>query len=201
MIYRTLAHRFALLLLFAGSVTFLTACDSNDPADEGAGEQEIISNVTLTLVGDDGSTITAEATFDEGGVLQNAETITLTPGVTYDGSVELLDTFNGEDITEEIRAEAIEHQFFYDVTGATGVTVTITDEETDYASENELGGEPRSGVPVGLAFEVAVAADASGSGQMNVVLGHYDERPKETDETVANTPERDVDFNYPLTVQ
>jgi hypothetical protein len=199
---RTLAHRFALLLLLAGSLTALSACDSNDPEDDGgAGEEEIISNVTLTLVGDDGNTVTAEATFDEGGVLQNAETITLAPGVTYTGSVELLDTFNDEDITEEVRAEAAEHQFFYGVTGATGVTVTITDEETDYAADAEDPSELRDGVDVGLAFEVAVAADATGSGQMNVVLGHYDERPKATDEALADTPERDVDFNYPLTVQ
>jgi hypothetical protein len=200
MFYRTLSLRLLLALALVGSVTLLAACDSNDPEEDGAGEQEIISEVTLTLNGDDGSTVTAIATFDEGGVLQNAETITLTPGVTYDGSVELQDTFNDEDITEEVRAEAAEHQFFYSVTGASGVTVTITDEETDYAADTDEPDELRAGVDVGLTFEVAVDAAASGSGALNVVLGHYDERPKETDEDLADTPERDVDFDFPLEV-
>ena len=204
MTYRPRFSLYAFLLL-AFSVTFLTACDSNDPEEIGAGEQEVISNVTVTLTGDDGSTVTAEAVFDASAVLESAETITLAPGVTYAGTIALRNRFADEpeeqDITAEVRAEAVEHQLFYGVSGVSGVTVTVTDDEADYADENELEDEPRAGVPVGLAFEVVVASDASGSGQMNVVLGHYDERPKETDEQLADTPERDVDFNYPLTVQ
>ena len=178
----------ALLLMFA---LFVTACDSTEPDDDGAGEEEVISNVTVTLTNAaDNSTVTAEAIFDEAGVAQSVDALDLTPGATYSGTIELLNRFEGEDITEEIDEERDEHQFFYEVDGGVSgaVTVTITDADSN-------------GYPVGLEFTVTVADDASGTGELRVVLGHYDERPKQADETLDNTPERDIDFSYPVAIQ
>lgn len=178
------------LLLFALAF-FVAACDSTEPDDDGAGEEEVISNVTITLTNPtDNSTVAAEAVFDEAGVKQSAETLTLNAGTSYTGTIDLRNRFEGESITEEIEEEAGEHQFFYDVQGDLdgGVMVTITD--TD-----------ENGLPVGLEFEVVVAEDLSGSGELRVVLGHYDERPKEANETISAIPETDIDFTYPLAVQ
>lgn len=181
--------RVGLLLLVLALV--VTACDATEPEDDGAGEEEIISNVTLTLTNEaTNSTVVAEAVFDEAGVKQSADTVPLAPGATYSGTIELRNRFEDEDITEEIAEEADEHQFFYVVQGdlSGAVTVTITDADED-------------GLPVGLEFNVVVAEDLSGTGTLRVVLGHYDERPKEANESVDAIPETDIDFTYPVRVE
>lgn len=192
-------HTISVVLLL--TLGLLTGCDSNDPSGE-VNDQEVITEVTITLTNaaDANDVVRVQPTFDAAGVLQNTSTLNLTPGVTYNGSIEfrngLTDDPDEEDITEEVREEAAEHQVFYELNGLSGVTVTVTDQESDYGSDDEL----RDGVPVGLAFDVVVDANASGSGTMLVVLGHYDERPKEADETVDATPERDIDFEQPVAV-
>jgi hypothetical protein len=169
----------------------LAACDSTDPGEDGAGEEEVISNVTITLENAaDNSTVTAEAVFDEAGVLQSVETLTLAAGATYDGSITLRNRFENEDITAEVDDERDEHQFFYVPQGDVSDALTIAITDTD-SNDN----------PVGLEFTVGVADGASGSGDVRVVLGHYDERPKEANETIANIPETDIDFTYPVTIE
>lgn len=178
----------SILLVFA---LLLAACDSTDPGEEDAGEEEVISNVTLTLTNQAGNgTITAEAVFDEAGVEQSVETITLTPGATYDGVITLRNRFEDEDITEEVDDERDEHQFFYAAQGEVSDDLTITITDTD-----------SNGYPVGLEFTVAVADDAAGAGDLRVVLGHYDERPKEASESIDAIPETDVDFTYPVSIE
>ena len=185
----SLLRSFIILLAFS---LVLTACDSTEPEDDdGPGEEEVISNVTVTLEpAAGGDPVTAEAAFDETGVKQSAETLTLAAGATYNGMITLRDRFNDEDITEEIDEEREEHRFFYVIQGdvSDAVTVTIDDEDAN-------------GRPVGLQFTVTVADDASGSGELRVVLGHYDERPKQESETIDDIPETDIDFTYPVTVQ
>ena len=190
----------ALALLLALT---LAACDSTDPGDEGeAGEQEVISNVTLTMTpSGGGAAVTAEAVFNSAGEQESIETIALEAGQTYDGAIDLRNRFaDGEeaDLTAEVRAEAAEHQFFYALTGASGVSLTVTDQETDYAADAADSDELREGVPVGLTFDVV--AGAAGNGQLQVVLGHYDERLKEVDESLDDTPERDIDIAFPVEI-
>jgi len=178
-----------LTFLFVSALLFV-ACDSTDPGETGAGEEEVISNVTITLTNPaDNSTVTAEAVFDEAGVEQSVETIALTPGVTYDGVITLRNRFEGEDITEEVDDERDEHQFFYVAQGGVSNALTVTITDTD-----------SNGFPVGLALTIEAAGGASGSGDLRVVLGHYDERPKEANETIDTIPETDIDFTYPVTV-
>lgn len=189
MITRSILLQRAVVLLICALV--LAACDSTEPGEDTAGEEEVISNVTITLQNpSDNSTVVAEAVFDEAGVKQSAGTVALAAGASYTGSIDLRNRFDGENITEEIAEEADEHQFFYVVLGdlSGAVTVTITD-----ADEN--------GRPVGLEFAVEVTESASGSGDLRVVLGHYDERDKGDNETVDAIPETDIDFTYPVTVE
>lgn len=179
----------ALLVVFALT---LTACDSTDPGEDGAGEEEVISNVTLTLENQaDNSTVTAEAVFDEGGVKQSADTLRLAAGATYDGAITLRNRFDNEDITAEIEDEREEHQFFYELLGdlANAMSITITDADAN-------------GLPVGLAFTVNVApVPAERTGDVRVVLGHYDERAKQAGETIGDIPETDIDFTYPVSIE
>ena len=179
----------ALLLTLA---LLVAACDSTDPGEDGAGEEEVISNVTISLENTtDNSTVTAEAIFNEAGVKQSADTLRLTAGTTYQGTITLRDRFSNEDITAEIEDERDEHQFFYELLGelANAASIVITDTDSN-------------GYPVGLSFSVNVApVPDERSGDVRVVLGHYDERPKEAGETISDIPETDIDFTYPAVIE
>ena len=173
----------------------LTACDSGQPDDDGAGEEELITQVTLSLSPSDGGAAqTIQANFDADGnnPTFSPSTLTLRPGVSYDGSIQLRDTFNDEDITEEIEEEAEEHLFRYTLSPSSAGTVRITDTESDYSSENENGGD----FAVGLAFEVDVAPNASGTGMMEALLYHFDDAPKTS--STATSDEIDVEVEFPV---
>lgn len=186
--------RSALALALLGSLS-LTACDSGEPDDDGAGEQELITQATLTLTPSGGGTaLTVQANFDADGTNPTftPARLALAPGTTYDGTIELRDTANGVDITDEIADEAEEHLFRYTLQPASAGTVTITDSESDYTSGDENGGD----YAVGLAFRVVTAAGASGTGTMNAVLYHFDEGPKTG--STATSDEIDVDVAFPV---
>ncbi len=184
---QTLSYKpvFLLLVTMLLPLTFL-ACDSTEP-DEGPGEEELITTITLTLSAGD-MTQTVSATDPDGdGTDFQIETITLASGTTYTGSVELADDINDEDITEEVEEEAEEHQFFYMVGGqASGrVSVSITDKDDN-------------GLPVGLEFTLTVTDGGATTGTLRVVLSHFDEEPKNgTDQS----DETDVDVTFPIEIQ
>ncbi len=163
------------------------ACDSTEPDDHGPGEEELITRVAITLFAN-GQTQTAVASDPDGdGSDFEIDTINLTAGTTYNCTVELTDTINGEDITEEVEEEAEEHQFFYTVGGAASsrVDITITDED-------------ENGLPLGLEFDLAVTGTGAATGTLRVVLSHFDDDPKNgTDQS----DETDVDIRFPITIQ
>ena len=189
----TLARGAAALALLVS----LAACDSGEPDPGGGGEEELITQVSLTLTNtadaSDAVTITANDPDGDGaGLTFSPTSVTLRPGATYTGSIELRDTINDEDVTEEIEEEAEEHLFRYTFQPSSAGSVTITDTESDYSSVNENGGD----FSVGLAFRAAVATGASGSGTLTAVLYHFDEGPKTS--STATSDEIDVDIAFPV---
>ena len=189
----TQKHVFRALAAFAILAT-LPACDSGEP-DGGAGEEELISQVTLTLTpvgGGAAETITVD--FDASGTNPTftPARLALAPGTAYDGTIRLLDTFNDENITEEIEAEAEEHLFRYALSPSSAGTVTITDSESDYTSEDANGGD----FAVGLQFRVTVADGASGDGELTAILYHFDDAPKPS--STATSDEIDVEVDFPV---
>lgn len=195
-----------LILTALLAVALFVTCDSNEPT-ENAGEQEVISNVTISF--DDPATnadpdVTAEAVFGSGGDLQSVEPITLTNGIAYNVSIELLDRFNDEDITEEIEEEDEEHRFFYRIEDAdnggdpvNGI-VDITDLDTD-----------ANGDDLGLTFVAETIAATNNPVYLRVKLRHYEEDatlPDDKRNDTIDAPEQpeivenDVDFSYELTV-
>lgn len=179
-------NRFGLPILVLLLVAF-AGCDSEEP-DEGPGEEELITRVTLNLSPAGGGTdVVAEANDPDGdGTDFQIGTLTLTANTTYTGSITIYDDINDEDITEEVEAEADEHQFFYIPGGgaASRVTVDITDEDSN-------------ALPVGLEFTVAVSAGDAATGTLQVILGHYDEAPKDG---VTQSDESDIDLQFPVTI-
>lgn len=167
----------------------LTACD--DPTAPVANDQELITDVVITLTPVGGGAAQTSTIADPDGLGPLAPTaqtaaLTLTPGVTYDGTIEFLDRSDPadvEDITEEVEEEADEHRVFYVVAGLTGVTVPD-------ASLDQDG----SGAPLGLSFQVVVDGAASGSGTIRVTLNHYDDEPKGDGSVQSDETDADVTF-------
>ena len=193
---RHLSHILPLALLaFA-----LPACDSDDP-DDGAGEEELITFVEVTLTptdgGDDVTLIANDENGDGIGVVYSPNPAVLDAGTTYNGSIRLLDRSDPDDeenITEEIEEEAEEHLFAYS-SSVSGVAVTITDSESDYTSETDNDGD----YSVGLAFQVTVDAGASGTGNFSATLYHFDDAPKTS--STDTSDETDIELSFPISVQ
>ncbi len=180
-----------LKFVFLAAVLVLAGCESSvEPEDPGPGEEEVITtvNFTLTEVGNTSNVVTAQwRDLDgEGGSDPVISGFTLEAGKTYTGAIELLNEEENEDITEEVEEEADEHQFFYtpDAAIASRVTVTITDTDGN-------------NLPVGLEYTVTVSAGAAVTGSINVVLGHYDDAPKDG---TTRSDESDIDIDIPITI-
>jgi hypothetical protein len=168
-------------------VLLLAACDSVEPDMEGAGEQELITSVTLTLTSSD-ATVTASARDEDGdGSNFEIDELVLTAGVLYSGGIDVRDDVNDESITEEIEEEADEHQFFFIPEGdmAQRLQVTVTDQDSN-------------GLPLGLEFDLQVTPGTTTSGTLRIVLSHFDEEPKNG---VDRSSETDIDLVFPVRIQ
>ena len=194
--------RFLPALVAALMLTF-AACDSNEPdPDDGAGEEEVITLVRLALTPQGGGTaITADATFDEAGVLQNAATLALQAGTTYDVTIDLQNTLEDppESITAEIRDEESDaHRFFYTPEGGVADQLIVANLDTD-----------PNGDPLGLSFDLLVSDGDAASGTLRVKLRHYEEDadlPTDKRNDTATAPEvpgvveNDVNVAFPVTI-
>ena len=110
MSFQIYAGRAAAILAVGFGLT-LSACDSNEPGDDGAGDQEFITQVRITMtnaaVASDVVTLTAtDSDGDGAGLVFSPARATLRPGATYTATIALDDTINDESITGEIEAEA-----------------------------------------------------------------------------------------------
>jgi len=180
---------FAFLLL-AGTVSFFTSCEKDDP--EIPHEEELITTLNYTLTDPNGETVTL--TFqDIDGDGGNSPTITngtLSSNTTYSGSIELLNESEDpiEDLTSEIREEANDHQFFF--TSSAG-NITVAYDDTD-----------DNGNPVGL--ETTLTTSDAGSGSLTVILRHEPEKSNydvNTNDYSNVGGETDIEVVFPINVQ
>ena len=184
--------------LFIGATLLsfgLAACGDDPAAPPEGNEQELITEVTVTLTPVGGGTAMTSSVIDpDGPGTQSPDpataTFMLTAGTTYDGTVEFWDrqdASNPEDITAEVAAEADEHRVFHLLTGLTDVSVPA-------ASLDQDG----NGAPLGLTFQVVAEATATGTGSLRIVLSHYDDTPKGDGSQQSN--ETDADVMFPVMV-
>lgn len=174
---------FLILLLLA------TGCDSTEPdEDNGAGEEELITRIRLTLTSPTVPTATVEATDPDGdGANLTIGTLGLRAGATYSGTIEVFDDVNDLNIGEEVEEEGDEHQFFFipGGTNASRLTVQATDSDSN-------------GLPVGLDFSLSVSDGGTGQATLRVILSHFDDAPKDG---VNQSDETDIDVTFPVTIQ
>ncbi|GGX07148.1 hypothetical protein [Aquimarina muelleri] len=172
-----------LSILTVGSLLF-ASCSNDDDNPVPVNEEELITKMTVSLVGG-GQTINLIVADEDGedGPTPPKVTVSgnLAVNTVYTGSVELLnESVNPvELINEEIEAEADVHQFFYTANSSLNIATTYNDKESDYNKED--GTAFTSTNPVGLKFTVTTT-DA-GTGTFTVTLRH---EPNKSASGVAN---------------
>lgn len=182
------------------ALALLASC-SDDPAGPipGGGDPENISRVTLTLTPVGGGTAqTSVITDPDGSQLPlppraPVGTLTLAKGVTYNGTITLLndlDPNNVVDTTEEIEEEANFHRFFYTVTCP---SVTIPEASLNRDTQP-------TPAPLGTRYQVVVAAAAptTASCTITVELRHFETNKGNGLGTVFDT---DLTVAFPARVQ
>jgi hypothetical protein len=193
-------QKLPLYLLFVGLFAF-ASCDSEDPVIENEGE--VITDVTLAFTELDGAgnpvglTFTFTAADPEGIEVGGApiiETVELEAGKTYRMEIEVFNSIENEDITEEILEEADEHQFYFIGSAFVGGAAPLS-----YVYDDE------SGELIGVRGIVTVDATPSfNNAQMRVVLRHDLDKnfPGADSPTFENFVqaggESDLDIIYPL---
>jgi hypothetical protein len=152
----------------------LAACGEHDHHDDHDHDHEhegVFTTVKLSLTPPGGAALTASFS-DPDGVGGAEPTVAqpgaLTLGTTYAVRLELLDESSSpaEDLTDEVSAEAEEHQVFFrgEAVGRE-LLVAYADKESDYTA-NATGDD----LPVGL--RATFTATAAGSGALRVSLAH-----------------------------
>jgi hypothetical protein len=136
-------------------------------------EEEVITTMNVTLVPEGGGTAVVLSFQDlDGNGTDNTDLkkATLAAGVTYNGSIELLNETkigDPEDITEEVKEEYLEHQFFYTI--GTGLDVT-----TAYIEEPGTGLDSKENK---LGIEFTLTAGAVSLGTLTFTLRHKPTKP------------------------
>lgn len=183
-----------LLSLFVGLIAF--SCGDDDDPEPVVNEEELITDVTITLTNDSNSTDIVVYTWsDRDGDGGNAPTIsdgdTLNTNASYTGRITLADnsdSTNPEDITTEILAEDEEHQFFFRSNPSDLVTIGYNDQDSN-------------GNPLGQ--EIKLTTGAAATGTMTITLLH--EPDKDAVGVSAGDPtnaggETDVEVTFNLVV-
>lgn len=176
------------------------ACSDN-PAEPlpGGGDPENVSRVTVTLTpSGGGAAITANRLDPDGTQLPlpvgaASATLVLQKGITYNGSLGLLNDIDPNDIiniSAEVLAEASFHRFFYALTCA-GVTAPLAGQNTDTQNPPQ---------PFGSTFQIVVdaAAPTNAACTLNVKLRHFENNKGDGG---GSNFETDLDIDFPVSIQ
>jgi hypothetical protein len=180
-----------LSLVFVSFLLTITSCTVDEPVSPN--EEEIITTLRYVLTPTGSGDIVTFEFQDLDGDGGNAPIITngtLAANTTYTGSIELLNEAESpvEDITVEIRAEAEDHQFFYETT-ASGLTIGYNDSDAN----NQ---------PIGL--ETAVNTGAATTGTLTITLRHEPLKSADNVSTgdITNAGgETDIEVTFDVTIQ
>jgi hypothetical protein len=168
------------------TVLFVSCVNDSDPDIE----EEVITTMTVTLVPDGDATAVVLFFKDLDGDGPNAPDVdvsgSLVAGVTYNGSIELLNETEdpAEDITEEVEELDLEHQVFYTVSSSLEVS-------TEYINFDSEGG------PLGTKF--TLTADAKSNGKLTFTLRHEPNKNPENDMDAAGGA-TDIDATFDIEV-
>lgn len=165
------------------------SCDPDDPVIPP--EPELITTLNYTLTpssGGDAITLSFQDLDGDGGDAPSITEGTLAANTSYSGSIELLNESETptENITEEIKEEDEDHQFFFQ---SSLVTVSYNDEDSD-------------GNPIGLSSTLTTSA--AGSGNLTIILRHEPNKSASgvSDGEIANAGgESDIEVTFAIDVE
>jgi hypothetical protein len=163
----------------------LASCSDDDDLPEVINEEEVITTMTITLVPDNDGASVILKTQDLDGDGPDEPVVTsgkLVAGVTYDGSIELLNELEtpADDITLEVIEENLDHQIFYTIASDLGVTI----DNVNLDSEGNL-----------LGTEFKLTAGAASSGLLTFTLRHEPTKPNTGLEDAGGETDIEVSFN------
>lgn len=178
------------LTAFVALSFLLIGCEKDDHSHD---DEELITTLIYSLTSETDGSVIAMSFRDpdgDGGVAPTIIGGTLKANHSYKGSITLLnESVNPvEDITEEVRIEAVNHQFFFSST-VSGLTVTYDDQDKD-------------GRPLGI--KTVIKTGAAGNGSFKIILRHNPNKSASgvRDGNIANAGgETDIEVNFPITVQ
>ncbi|WP_420578121.1 hypothetical protein [Ekhidna sp.] len=178
----------------------LTSCGDDDaPAAEN--EEEVIDLVTLTFTPQGGGTaIVAKAEDPDGEGVTDFETeaINLNINTTYNLSITIENTEEGENITEEIAEEDEEHMFFFSFTTdifsdpAGNGNVDSRSDDVNYSDQDADGN------PIGLSTSWTTADITSSNGEFRVILKHQPDIKSST--STSTDGESDIDITWTINI-
>jgi hypothetical protein len=168
-----------LTLASAAAVVLLPACDSGDSQTS---EPAVITRAVIHLSRGLEDYVFTASDADGDGADMDVESITLSTGASYTGSVAFFDDQNGTEVTADIREQAAHHQVFYELSDQLSQLVLLTVDDTD---ENDL--------PLGLRFTLTTGGGSGASGTLRLVLSRFDNAVKDGT-TRGETSAFDVDF-------
>lgn len=170
------------LVIIAVFSSLLISCDPSNPNNPN--DQEIITSVVITATEGPNTYQFAYTDPDgNGGNIPTIDTIFLSPLKIYEVSIQLIDETKTPDdtLTNAILAEAEDHQFFYNISGA-NLTNTYND-----ADVNAL--------PIGLV--VTWTTGSASIGNLVLTLKH---QPGIKDGLIT-TGETDIEISFPISIQ
>ena len=186
------------IALVFSTVAIFTSCSDDDNKSTPVNEEELITTITAVFTPEGGGTpITLEyKDLDNDGENDDPATIsgTFDQNTIYNGVV----TFENEsanstvDITEEILAEAEEHQIFYQITGTLN----------NFTYSTNADNLDANGKPVGL--QSVFTTTGAATGDLKITLVHL---PKKSEPGVSSGDitnaggTTDAQAIFPITVQ
>ncbi len=189
---KTMKQPIQILGLMAIALLITVACKKKKP-EEPTNDTEVITTIELTFK-DSASANSIVAIWEDidgdGGNLPNRQdSILLDSGKTYLMEVRLLDKTKNpvELISDAVKEEALDHQFYFGLTPNSGVTAFITD-----ADANNL--------PLGLKSTWRIAKKQTQAKKvLNIVLKHKPGIKKAGD--AVSVGETDIDIDMPMRIK
>ena len=180
----------SILAIAVVAIVSLIACSKNDP--QPINEDELITTITTTLKNGSETTTLEYKDLDGDGPYEPSVNVSgnLKAATSYIGTVTFLNETTNPigNITEEILAEGVDHQLFFQAPSAIG-TFAYADQDAN-------------GKPIGLSFTLTTGAATTGN--LTVTLRH---QPNKSADGVATGDitnaggATDAVVNYPIVVE
>lgn len=209
---KTILKSFASITVIA-AVLLLAGCSKDEPKKEDT--PELITKATLVFTPSDGSaavTVTATDPDNQGAQPIRVDgPINLVKNKTYVMTISLINglaqpTDAAYDVTEEVREEGIEHQFFFAWTNnvfsnpsGNGNIDNRTDAVLYEGGQNDTS-KDANGRNLGLVTTWTTATSSISGGTFRVLLKHQPDNLK-SDSSDSTTGETDLDLTFVLNVQ